>query len=127
MPVSLVQWLGEIAVFYGKFQVFFNSSTCFSVIALSYALICHNFCFAKLLALILISFFWGILLSYYKRNNDNALMIKSYIRSVTYFLVIWSLLKCIWLDCWIIILSGDIKINPGPKHSFSSQGLQICQ
>ena len=54
-------------------------------------------------------------------------MIKSYISNVTYFLVIWSLLKYIWLDCLIIILSGDIEINPGPKHSFLSQGLKICQ
>ena len=32
----------------------------------------------------------------------------------------------IWHDSRIIILSGDIKTNPGPKHSFSSQGLKIC-
>ena len=53
-------------------------------------------------------------------------MIKPYIRSVTYFLITWSLLKYIWYDSWIIILSGDIETNPGPKHSFSSQGLKIC-
>ena len=53
-------------------------------------------------------------------------MIKPYIRSVTYFLIAWSLLKYIWHDCRIIILSGDIETNPGPKRSFSSQGLKIC-
>ena len=53
-------------------------------------------------------------------------MIKPYIRSVTYFLITWSLLKYIWYDSRIIILSGDIETNPGPKHSFSSQGLKIC-
>ena len=26
----------------------------------------------------------------------------------------------------IFIVSGDIETNPGPKHSFSSQDLQIC-
>ena len=26
----------------------------------------------------------------------------------------------------IIILSDDIELNPGPKHSFFSQGLKIC-
>ena len=36
------------------------------------------------------------------------------------------MLKYIWYDSRIIILSGDIETNPGPKHSFSSQGLKIC-
>ena len=58
MPVSLVQWRGEIGVFYDEFQVFFNSSTCCSVAALSYAFICHNFRFTKLLPLISITFFF---------------------------------------------------------------------
>ena len=31
-----------------------------------------------------------------------------------------------WHDSRIIILSSDIETNPGPKHSFSSQGLNIC-
>ena len=125
MPVSLVQWRGEIGVFYNKFKVFFNSSTCCSVAAPSYAFICHNVCLTKLLTLILITLFSGILLSYHKKINDNVFMIKPYIRSVTYFLITWSLLKYIWYDSRIIILSGDIETNPGPKHSFSSQGLKI--
>ena len=41
-------------------------------------------------------------------------------------LIIWSLLKYIWHDSRIIILSGDIETSPGLKHSFSSQGLKIC-
>ena len=57
MPVSLVQWRGEIGVFYDKFQVFLNSSTCFSVAAPPYVFICHNFRFTKLLTLISITFF----------------------------------------------------------------------
>ena len=36
------------------------------------------------------------------------------------------MLKYIWYDSRIIILSGDIETNPGPKHFFSSQGLKIC-
>ena len=122
MPISLVQWRGEIGVFYGKFQVPFNCS----VAARSYASISHNFCFSKLLTLILITFFSGIFLSYHKKVNGNVFMIKPYIRSVTYFLITWRLIKYIWYDSWIIILSGDIETNPGPKHSFSSQGLKIC-
>ena len=126
MPVTLIQWRGVIGVFYGKFQVFFNSSSCCSVAALSYASICHNFCFTKLLTLISISFFSGILLSYHKNLNENVFLIKPYIRSVTYFLITWSFFKYIWYDSRIIILIGDIETNPGPKHSFSSQGLKIC-
>ena len=56
----------------------------------------------------------------------NVFMIKPYIRSITYFLITWSLLKYVWHDSWIIILSGDIETNPGPKHSFSSQRLKDC-
>ena len=53
-------------------------------------------------------------------------MIKPCIRTVTFFLITWSLLKYIWYDSQVIILSGDIEKNSGPKHSFSSQGLKIC-
>ena len=37
------------------------------------------------------------------------------------------MLEYIWDDSQIIILSGDIETNPGPKHSFSSQVLTVCQ
>ena len=71
-----------MGAFYAKFQVFFNSSICCSVIALLYASICHNFCFTKLLALIFISFlFWNFAL-FSLKDSDNVLMMKSYIRSV---------------------------------------------
>ena len=53
-------------------------------------------------------------------------MIKPYIRSVTYFLITWSLLKYIWYDSRIIILSGDIETNPGPKNFFLKPSLKIC-
>ena len=52
-------------------------------------------------------------------------MIKPYIRSVTYFVITWSLLQNICYDSRIIIFSSDIETNPGPKLSFSSQGLKI--
>ena len=34
---------------------------------------------------------------------------------------------CVNIHVSGIILSGDIETNLGPKHSFSSQGLKICQ
>ena len=40
MSVSLVQWHGETGIFYGRFQVFFNSSACCSVVAPSHASDC---------------------------------------------------------------------------------------
>ena len=76
MPVSLVQWREEIEAFHGKFQVFFNSSTCCSVAAPSYTSISYNFCFTKLLTLTLITFFSRILLFYRKKLNDNIFNIK---------------------------------------------------
>ena len=35
-------------------------------------------------------------------------------------------MEYIWHASEIIILNGDIGTNSGPKHSFSSQGLTIC-
>ena len=87
MPVSLVQWRGEIVVYSGKFQVFFNSSTCCSVAALSYASISHNFCFTKLLALILITFFSGILLSYHKKLMTMSLWLNHTLEVLHIFLL----------------------------------------
>ena len=45
-----------------------------------------------------------------------VLMIKSYIRGITYLPITWNLLKYIWFVSQIIILSGDKETNPGPKH-----------
>ena len=70
--------------------------------------------------------FSGILLSYHKKINNNVLIIKSYIRSIPYFLITWSLLKYIWHDSRIVILIGDIERNPVTKYSFSSEGVKIC-
>ena len=53
-------------------------------------------------------------------------MIKSFIRSATYLLITLTLLKCISRISRISIRSGDTETNPGPRHSFSSQGLKIC-
>ena len=76
-------------------------------------------------ALFRFQFFSGILLSY-KKFSDNVLMIKSYISSVTYSLITWNLLECIWHASHVIILGSDIERNPSLKHSFSSQDLKIC-
>ena len=76
-------------------------------------------------ALFRFQFFSGILLSY-KKFSDYVLMIKSYISSVTYSLITWNLLECIWHASHVIILGSDIERNPSLKHSFSSQDLKIC-
>ena len=75
---------GEIGLFHGKFQVFFNGLICCSAAASLHPPICHKFCFTKLFTPILISFFPGTLLSQHKKISSNVLMVKSQIRSVTY-------------------------------------------
>lgn len=97
------------------FKSFFNSSIRCSIVGQSYASICHRFCFTKLLSLILVSLFSGILLSYYKNISNNVLMIKSHIKSVTYLRNTWNFLEYIWL----------VSRNPRPKLSFSSRALKI--
>ena len=116
MLVSLFQWHGEIGAFYSKSQIFFNS---YSVGAPSYTSIWHNFSFTKLLNFAKLHFNLGFCFLIIKKINDIVFMIKPYIRSVTYFLITWSLLNYIWYYSWIIIFSGNIKTNPGPKNSFS--------
>ena len=69
-------WSGEIGLFHGKFEVFFNGLICCSVAASLYPPVCHKFCFTKLFTLILISFFPGTLLSYHKKISSNVLMVK---------------------------------------------------
>ena len=64
-PVSLVHWRGEIGVFYEtlvKVQPVVQQLHCI------YTSRCHNFCFTKLLTLILINFFSGIFLFYHKKS-----------------------------------------------------------
>ena len=69
--------------------------------------------------------FSEILISYHKKINDHVLMIKSYIRSIAYFLITGSLLKYIRHDSRILILIGNIETNPGSKHFFSRKGTKI--
>ena len=76
-------------------------------------------------ALFRFQFFSGILLSY-KKFSGNALMIISYISSVTYLLIAWNLLEYIWHASHVIILTSDVERNPSLKHSFSSEDLKIC-
>ena len=79
---------------------------------------CISFNPTSHLNLILILFFSGILLSYHNQIDDNLLMIKSYIRSVTYLLITWNLFEYIWHGSRIIILSGDKDTIDGTKRSF---------
>ena len=79
---------------------------------------CISFNPTSHLNLILILFFSGILLSYHNQIDDNLLMIKSYIRSVTYLLITWNLFEYIWHGSRIIILSGDKDTTDGTKRSF---------
>ena len=79
------------------------SSICCSLAAPSFAYICRNFCFTKLLTLILISSFTGILLSYRKK-----------------------IVARVYLTCFSdYYTQSDIETNLGPKHCFSSQDIKI--
>ena len=64
-PVSLVHWRGEIRVFY---ETFVKVQPVVQQLHCIYTSRCHNFCFTKLLTLILINFFSGILLFYHKKS-----------------------------------------------------------
>ena len=60
----------------------------------------------ELLVAIISLFFHGIFFSFLKFHFN-----------MLYFLGTWNLLKYLWIVLEIIIISGDIDINPGPKSN----------
>ena len=54
-------------------------------------------------------------------------MIIVYLASIIYNLIAWNLPKDIWIDSQIVVLTGNMEINPDPRNNtFSDQGCWIC-
>ena len=115
MPVSLVQWRGEIGVFYNNTLTFSNISIFYLLPSLSNRSI---FCWLDLikLSLLIISLILsGIMFFHFKKCRNSNLKIGTYLFTTIYLLIISNLLEYLQLGSRIISLSGDIEINSGPE------------
>ena len=123
MPVSLIQYRGAIGVFNCKKCVSANSSNFFS------EKLFPKLSFQSLLGLLLTSsIFLSLLFFCLTMKNVKAIKIKKIqilpskaVHSVAVILLIHH----IWLHGLMTKTSGDIELNPGPKHK-QDQRLSIC-
>ena len=123
MPVNLIQYRGAIGVFNCKKCVSANSSNLFS------DKLFPKLSFQSLLGSLLTnSIFLSLLFFCLTMKNVKAIKIKKIqilssraVHSVAVILLIHH----IWLHGLMIKTSGDIELNPGPKHK-QNQSLSIC-
>ena len=123
MPVKLIQYRGAKGVFNCKKCVSTNSSNLFS------DKLFPKLSFQSLLGLLLTnSIFLSLLFFGLTMKNVKAIKIKRIqilssraVHSVAVILLVHH----IWLHGLMIKTSGDIELNPGPKHK-QDQSLSIC-
>ena len=121
MPVSVDQWRGEVGNFSNR-------------VASNFLLCTYDICIAYRK---LISVMYSLLLAsaaVFLQTIINLLLLKNYykfhsfrVRNVLIsflYLIIWYDFAA-WFRPFLIILSGDIETNPGPKP-ISGQSFSIC-
>ena len=126
MPVSLVQWRGEIGAFYNNTLVFSKISIFHLLLSLPYGSIFCRLDLIKLLFLIISLILNGIMFFHFKKCRNNNLKIGVYLFTTIYLLIISNLQEYLWVASRIISLSGDIEINPGPKSNALNRCFFIC-
>ena len=122
MPVNLIQYRGAIGVFNCNKCVCANSSNLFS------DKLFPKLSFQSLLGLLLTnSIFLSLLFFGLTMKNVNAKIKKIQILSsrAVHSVTVMLLIHHIWLHGLMIKTSGDIELNPGPKHK-QDQSLSIC-
>ena len=115
MPVNLMQYRGAVGTFNTRMSIFQRSRKRFS--SLNYANI-NSFQSYSLSNFILFVFlFLGL------KYNGYKISMKLFVWFL--FLMVVSLNSYLRLQILIVLLSGDIEINPGPKRS-PKTNLSIC-
>ena len=114
MPVNLIHYRGAIGVFTAK-NVFVRIHPTSSL----------TNCFLGLL--LMNSIFLSLLLFCLTKKNVKAKVKKIQILSsrAVHSVAVISLIHNIWLHGLMVKVSGDIELNPGPKHK-QDQSLSIC-
>ena len=126
MPVSLAQWRKEIGAFYNNTLAFSNISTFCLLLPLSYGSIFCRLDLIKLPLLIISLILSGIMFFHFKNVGNINLKIGVYLFTTLYLLTISKLLEYLWVGSWIISLSGDTAINPGPKFNALNRCFSVC-
>ena len=115
MPVNLIQYRGAVRTFNTRKSIFQRSCKTFSF--LNYVNI-NSFQSYSLSTFILIIFlFLGL------KHNGDKISMKFFVWFL--FLMDFSLNTSLWLQILLVLLSGDVEINPGPKRT-PKASLSIC-
>ena len=120
MSVNLIQYHGTVGIFNSQHFVFDLKHKiqsllihCHSNVFSHYACFFHN----SVLLFLFLPMFLILKLNSCKRNNNSC---------VSPFLVV--IIKT-WLATWfyslLLLLSGDVELNPGPKRNYSN-AFSIC-
>ena len=115
MPVSLVQWRGDIGAFYNNTLTFSKISIFYLLLSLSNRSIFCRLDLIKLPLLIISLILSEIMFFHFKKCRNINLKIGVYLFTTIYLLTTSNLLECILVASQIVSLKGDIEINPGPK------------
>ena len=115
MPVNLIQYRGAVGTFNTRMSIFQRSRKRFSF--LNYVNI-NSFQSYSLSTFILFVFlFLGL------KYNGHKISMKFFVWFL--FLMGVSLNSSLWLQILLVLLSGDVEINPGPKRT-PKANLSIC-
>ena len=106
MPFNLTQYRGAVGTFNTRKSIFQRSRKTFSF--LNYVNI-NSFQSCSLSTFILFVFlFLGL------KHNGHTISMKLFVWFL--FLIDFSQNTSSWLQSLLVLLSGDVKINPGPKR-----------
>ena len=115
MLANLVQYRGAVGIFTTRMSIFQRSGKIFSF--LNYVYI-NNFQSYSLSTFILFVFLFLRL-----KYNGHKISMKFFVRF--YFLMGVLLNSSLLLQIPLVLLSGDVEINPGPKRT-PKENLSIC-
>ena len=120
MPVNLIQYRGTVGIFNSQHFVFDLKHKIQSLLIHSHShVFSHYACFFRnsVLLFLFLAVFLILKLNSCKRSNNSR---------VSSFLVV--IIKT-WLATWfyslLLLLSGDVELNPRPKHNYSN-AFSIC-
>ena len=121
MPVNVNQCQEEIEMFY------ICLSPSIKVFKASKNSTIFKFEFLHCLLMLLLLLSNGLNATYLNVSNIGISVINAYLANLMYAVILYCFSKQLSITRCRIIMSGDVEVNPGPKHnSCQSQGFSIC-
>ena len=115
MPVNLIQYLGVVGTFNTRKSIFQRSGKTFFF--LNYVNINRIQSYSLSTFILLVFLFLGL------KYNGHKMSMEFFVWFL--FLMVVSLNTSFWLQILLVLLSGDVEINPGPKRT-PKASLSIC-